>query len=146
MNLFRSTEEDGIVQVSVLWYLFLIPLIVTLFYFIYYPASKYKGTFGKQMLGLIIVDNDGNQISLGRSFLRFIGSIISSIIIYLGFIMIGFTEKKQGLHDFIGGTLVVYKSTYDPSQGGGGSQGGMPIREIYISDKAGKSDPIEELL
>ena len=60
--------------------------------------------------------------------------------------MAGFTEKKQGLHDFIAGTIVVYKSTYDPSQGGGGSQGAVPAREIYISDKADKSDPIEELL
>lgn len=116
MNFFvTSLEEDGIALGFVIFVMIgvIFPyIIVPLFYFIYYPASKYKGTFGKQILGLIIVDNDGNQISLGRSFLRFIGYIIASIILYLGLIMIGFTERKQGLHDMISSTVVIYKSSY----------------------------------
>ena len=38
---------------------------------------------------------------------RYFGKIISAIILYIGFIMIAFTGKKQGLHDIMAGTLVV---------------------------------------
>ena len=32
---------------------------------------------------------------------------LSSLILCIGYIMAGFTEKKQGLHDMVAGTLVV---------------------------------------
>ena len=135
-----SAESDGGLAFGfVMWLLFLFVfpfILVPLSYFIYYPASKYQGTFGKQMLGLIIVDRDGSQLSLGRSFLRFIGTIISSIILYLGFIMIGFTEKKQGLHDMISTTYVVYKSSFNPSVASSDSS-------IYKTDS---DNPLDDLL
>ena len=31
---------------------------------------------------------------------------ISSLTLCIGYIMVGFTERKQGLHDMIAGTLV----------------------------------------
>lgn len=141
INFFITSAEtdDGLAFGFVMWLLFLFVfpfILVPLSYFIYYPASKYKGTFGKQMLGLIIVDNDGNQISLGRSFLRFIGYIIASIILYLGLIMIGFTEKKQGLHDMISTTYVVYKSSVN-------SSGSLPENSTYKTDS---DNPLDDLL
>jgi uncharacterized RDD family membrane protein YckC len=49
------------------------------------------------------------RISFGRATGRFFAKIISSIILFIGFIMAGFTEKKQALHDMIAGTLVIRK-------------------------------------
>jgi len=32
---------------------------------------------------------------------------VSSIILFIGFLMIAFTDRKRGLHDIMAGTLVV---------------------------------------
>ena len=58
-------------------------------------------------LGIIVTDLDGNQISFGRANGRYWSKIVSSITLLIGYIMAGFTEKKQALHDIIAGTLVL---------------------------------------
>ena len=60
-------------------------------------------------LGLQVTDLEGRRISFGRASGRFFGKIISAMILYIGFMMAGFTEKKQALHDMIAGTLVIRK-------------------------------------
>ncbi|QIG54977.1 RDD family protein [Altererythrobacter sp. BO-6] len=65
-----------------------------------------QGTPGKRALGLIVTDLDGGRISPMRAVGRYFAKILSTIILFIGFIMIGFTERKQGLHDMIAGTLV----------------------------------------
>jgi uncharacterized RDD family membrane protein YckC len=56
---------------------------------------------------IIVADKDGNRVSFSRASLRFFGKFISTAIIFIGFIMIGFTKKRQGLHDKIAGCLVL---------------------------------------
>ena len=41
--------------------------------------------------------------------------IVSGIILMIGYIMAGFTEKRQGLHDIIAGCLVLRKDTNRPA-------------------------------
>jgi uncharacterized RDD family membrane protein YckC len=77
---------------------------------LYFPlmeSSKWQATLGKRAVGIIVTDLDGRRISVGKAFGRFFSKIISGIILYIGFIMAGFTERKQGLHDIIAGTLVI---------------------------------------
>jgi uncharacterized RDD family membrane protein YckC len=62
------------------------------------------------VFGLIVTDNEGNRLSFGRATGRWLAKILSVLILWIGLIMIGFTERKQGLHDMIAGTLVVYKT------------------------------------
>ena len=83
--------------------------VIGLGYYIYFPSSDMMATPGKAVLGLKITDNDGNQITGGTATVRYLGYIISAIVLYIGFIMVGFSDKKRGLHDMIAGTLVVYK-------------------------------------
>tara|TARA_B110000438_G_scaffold9204_1_gene9290 strand:- start:552 stop:980 length:429 start_codon:yes stop_codon:yes gene_type:complete len=87
----------------------LLPFPFALFYYIYFPCSDMMGTPGKALLGLKITDNHGNKISLGTSVLRLLGSIISALILLIGYIMAGFTENKKSLHDMIASTRVTYK-------------------------------------
>ena len=87
----------------------LLNLILGLAYFIYFPSSEYMATPGKMALGLIITDEHGNRIGAGTAAVRYIGYIISILIIGIGFFIIGFTEKRMGLHDMIARTRVVYK-------------------------------------
>ena len=65
------------------------------------------GTPGKLILGLHIVNEDGQAIGFPRALLRNIGKGLSIMILGIGFLMIGWTGKKQGLHDMVASTFVV---------------------------------------
>lgn len=55
-----------------------------------------------------IVDaNSGDNITLGKAIIRYIGYIIGSIPLCLGFLWIAFDKKKQGWHDKMAGSIVV---------------------------------------
>ena len=84
-------------------------LILGWLYFALMESSRQQATLGKQALGIIITDLNGNRISFGKATTRYFGKFISALILCIGFIMAGFTEKKQALHDIIAGCLVVKK-------------------------------------
>jgi uncharacterized RDD family membrane protein YckC len=87
----------------------LIRLVLNWLYFALLESSSWQATLGKKALGLEVTDLDGNRISFGRATGRFFAKIISSLTLGIGYIMAGFTEKKQALHDMIAGTLVIRK-------------------------------------
>ena len=70
-------------------------------------SSSWQGTIGKRVLRLKVVDEAGNRISFGRATGRFFAKILSSMFFCIGFIMIGFTDRKRGLHDMLANTLVM---------------------------------------
>ena len=84
-------------------------LLIGSSYFIFMECSSLKGTIGKIALGIKVTDLEGNQIGFGKAFCRYFLKILSAIIIGIGFLMVAFTERKQGLHDSISGCLVVNK-------------------------------------
>lgn len=59
------------------------------------------------MVGLKVTDENGARIGFGKANGRYWSKILSALILFIGFVMVAFTEKKQGLHDKIAGTLVV---------------------------------------
>lgn len=69
-------------------------------------SSAWQATVGKKILGLKVTDDSGNRISFGRATGRYFSKIISGMILYIGFIMAGFTDRKKALHDMIAGTVV----------------------------------------
>jgi len=69
-------------------------------------SSAYQATLGKMAFGMKVTDLYGNRISFARATGRHFAKIISGMILCIGFIMVAFTERKQGLHDMIAGTLV----------------------------------------
>ena len=54
-----------------------------------------------------LTDYDGNCISFGRATGRHFGKIVSSLTLLIGYLMVAFTPRKQGLHDIMAGCLVV---------------------------------------
>jgi uncharacterized RDD family membrane protein YckC len=84
-------------------------IIVFVGYWLYealLTCSTWQGTIGKRVLRLKVTDEAGNRISFGRSTGRFFAKILSTLILWIGFIMVAFTDRKRGLHDIIAGTLV----------------------------------------
>ena len=69
-------------------------------------SSPYQATLGKMIFGMKVTDLSGNRISFGRATGRHFAKWLSGIILGIGYIMVGFTERKQGLHDMLAGTLV----------------------------------------
>jgi uncharacterized RDD family membrane protein YckC len=78
-------------------------------YFALMESSSNQATLGKMALGIKVTDMDGNRISFGKATGRYFGRILSGLILCIGYIMIAFTDKKQGLHDILANCLVVNK-------------------------------------
>jgi uncharacterized RDD family membrane protein YckC len=78
-------------------------------YFTLMESSSHKATLGKMAIGIIVTGYDGQKISFLRANGRYFGKFLSALIFGVGFIMAGFTRKKQALHDMLAETLVVIK-------------------------------------
>ncbi|HQF89775.1 MAG TPA: RDD family protein [Methanofastidiosum sp.] len=81
--------------------------IVGLAYIMYFEGGK-GATPGKMVMKLKVIGTDGRMpIGYGTAFIRWIGKIISTVVILLGYIWILFDKEKQGWHDKIANTFVV---------------------------------------
>jgi uncharacterized RDD family membrane protein YckC len=69
-------------------------------------SSSYQATLGKMIFGMKVTDLNGNRISFERATGRHFAKWLSTMILGIGYVMVGFTERKQGLHDVLAGTLV----------------------------------------
>lgn len=69
-------------------------------------SSHWQGTVGKKVCGLKVVDYEGSRITFARASARYLAGLMSAIT-FLGILMIAWTQRRQGLHDFIASTLVV---------------------------------------
>jgi uncharacterized RDD family membrane protein YckC len=79
-------------------------------YYALMESSRHQATLGKMTLGLIVTDLRLQPISFGRASGRFFAKFITGLIpLWIGYIMAGFTAKKQALHDMIAGCLVLRK-------------------------------------
>ena len=81
-------------------------IVANWLYFAILESSVWQGTLGKQALKLVVTDEYGERIGFGRATGRYFAKILSTGILLIGFFMVGWTRRKQGLHDFVAGTLV----------------------------------------
>lgn len=77
-------------------------------YYASFESSKRQATIGKQVLGLKVTDLQGSRIGFWRATGRYFGKFISRLLFCIGFLMVFFTKKKQGLHDKMADTLVIH--------------------------------------
>ena len=81
-------------------------LVIVWLYEALMTSSQYQATLGKMILGLRVTDLAGRRISFARATARAFGKVLSGMILGIGYLMVAFTERKQGLHDMLAGTLV----------------------------------------
>jgi uncharacterized RDD family membrane protein YckC len=106
----EGTGEFPAELVSVILAAILVMFAASWIYHAWMESSPYQGTLGKMALGLIVTDLNDQPITFGRASGRFFARIISNLIPFeIGYIMAGFTEKKQALHDLIASCLVLRK-------------------------------------
>lgn len=104
-----SRPEDFFPMMGMFFRVWVILTVLNWLYFSLFESSGWQATLGKKALGLEVTDLAGQRIRFGRATGRFFGKYISAIILFIGFLMAGFTEKKQALHDILAGTLVIRK-------------------------------------
>lgn len=75
----------------------------------YYTVFHGMGgqTPGKWVVGVKVIRDNGDEMTLGYAFLRWVGYLVSYIFLCLGFLWAAFDGRKQGWHDKIAGTLVI---------------------------------------
>ena len=94
--------------ISSIWILVLVGIFGAWLYYAYCESSEWQATPGKKVLNLIVTDLNGNRITFGRASGRFFAKMVTSLIpLGIGYMMAGFTEKKQALHDMIASCLVL---------------------------------------
>ncbi len=78
-------------------------------YFTILERSKMQGTFGKRLFGLQVTDLRGHRIGFGRANGRYWAKLFLCLPFLAGFVPIAFTPRKQGLHDLMAKTLVLWR-------------------------------------
>ena len=88
---------------------YMLTFILTWFYFSFMESTDLQATFGKYLFRIKVIDYNGNRIKFGRASARFFGKAASMLILGIGFLMIIFTKKKQGLHDLWANCLLIIR-------------------------------------
>jgi uncharacterized RDD family membrane protein YckC len=89
-----------------------VSLVFTWLYHALMESSEWQATVGKKVLGLVVTDLAGQRVSFWRATARHFAKIITNMVpAFIGYIMAGFTEKKQALHDMLAGCLVLRRNS-----------------------------------
>jgi uncharacterized RDD family membrane protein YckC len=99
-------DEDFIAPLVVFYFVIIVFLLNWLYHTVLESSSR-QATLGKMAMGIVVTDMEGGRISFGRANGRFWSKILSGLFFSIGYIIAGFTERKQALHDLIAATLVV---------------------------------------
>ena len=85
----------------------IISLVIWIGYVVFYQ-SQMGQTLGKKVMGIKVVDANGQKPSAITFFLRdVVGKLVSGIILGIGYLFVIWDSKKQALHDKIASTYVV---------------------------------------
>lgn len=80
---------------------------VSWLYWAVMESSPRQGTVGKVLLNMAVTGIDGQRLSFRQATVRHFAKVVSTLAALLGFAMIATTARKQGLHDFLGRSVVV---------------------------------------
>jgi uncharacterized RDD family membrane protein YckC len=91
-------------------------LAVSVAYFAYFEGGETGQTLGKRALGIRVIDfSSGGPIGYGRGVIRYIGKVLSSLALGIGFLWMLWDREKQTWEDKLATTVVVPTSAYPVS-------------------------------
>ncbi|MCE2440984.1 MAG: RDD family protein [Candidatus Latescibacteria bacterium] len=111
-----SADAENVAEMNAEFqgYWIVINLAIAWIYYSVFESSSKQGTLGKLAVGIKVTDMHGNRIKVGIAFGRNFTKLFSMMIFFIGFIMVAFAKRKQGLHDITAGCLVVRKDAAAP--------------------------------
>ncbi|WP_409478589.1 RDD family protein [Pseudobdellovibrio sp. HCB154] len=115
---FVASFLDGLIMLIPAWILgMLLPyvggIILGLVYKPVFEASALKGTPGKAMMGMVVLSESGDRLTLKQAYIRYFCSILSGLVLCIGYLMNLFTAKRQTLHDMIAESVVINQEPPD---------------------------------
>lgn len=81
-------------------------LLILLAYWAISETSRHRASIGKRIMGIEVVDEGGATITWRRAFGRNVGRFLSAFVFMVGFLMAGWTNRKQALHDMLASCVV----------------------------------------
>lgn len=82
-----------------------LPALAVVLFWVYLAATP-----GKMVIRSIIVDADTlTRPTLRQCVIRYLGYFVSTFGLFLGFIWVAFDKRKQGWHDKMARTVVIFK-------------------------------------
>lgn len=69
-------------------------------------SSRLQATLGKLAMFIRVADDEGRRVTLPRALARNALKLISAFPLCIGYLMAGWTAKKQALHDMLAGCTV----------------------------------------
>jgi uncharacterized RDD family membrane protein YckC len=100
-----TNPSSGFSQLIIFFIEFILPIIVVIIFWLAREATP-----GKMLIKAIIVDADSlHKASVGQYIGRYFAYYVSTIVFCLGFLWIAFDRRKQGWHDKLANTVVIYK-------------------------------------
>ncbi|MGP0060813.1 MAG: RDD family protein [Beijerinckiaceae bacterium] len=88
--------------------LYAVMIVIVILYQVLTLGGRWQATPGKRLLGLYVITLSGEPVSKWRAVGRYLCYSVSAAVLYIGFMMIGWTKEKRGFHDSICDTRVVY--------------------------------------
>ena len=133
----NAVNTDGIT------FIYLINLIISqLILWLYYAlfeSGGWQATPGKRLMGICVTNLGGQRISFARASGRHFSKILSGLIFFIGYIMAGLTDKKQGLHDKVAATLVLRGKAGELAWDSEGMPSSVQDNTIVVSSAAHRS-------
>lgn len=108
----QTGSEGAAAMIGMMALVYLLYPAISAAYYAGFESSGKQATLGKMAVGIKVTDAEGRRLTLGRALLRWLAVFVNYITLYIGYLMAAFTERKQGLHDMVVGTLVVDRWAY----------------------------------
>lgn len=90
---------------SMPWSFWLGGFVISWIYEAGFISSSWMATPGKKLMGIVVVNYEGERCGFGQATLRIVmKTIFTQMTGGLAYLAIAFTEKKQGVHDLIAQT------------------------------------------
>ncbi|MFC0557944.1 RDD family protein [Halalkalibacter alkalisediminis] len=106
----RLTNIDGLLSLGPYSFETFLGAVVFFFYFAI-MTKLYGQTIGKMVMGLKVISTNDEHLKWSQIVFREgVGRLLHQVffLFYVIYVMVAFTEKKQGLHDIIADTFVIY--------------------------------------
>lgn len=112
-------------------------VVVLWLYYAVCESSRWRATPGKLALGLQVTDECGRRIGFARATGRYFGKFVSALALCVGFLLAGWTARKQALHDLMAGCCVVRATGLEAWQRERVAQGDATVAAVIPGARAG---------
>ncbi len=97
------------------WTVSLVLLVLIWLYYALLESSPWQASLGKRLMGLKVVDKQGQRLSFAQASKRLLSRIITNLTFYFGFFIAAFNQRHETLHDRISKSVVLpAQADFDP--------------------------------